>query len=149
MPVYVALLRGINIGPHKRMKMDGLARKLGECIVRDFGFAADVIVRTGEELQSVIAQNPLLKIRGVDPAKLHVVFLAEKPSAAALKKLHEITLSPDQVRDAGKEIYFYFPNGVSGSSLWKHSLDKVLSVTGTMRNWNTVNQLHCMAKDLR
>jgi uncharacterized protein (DUF1697 family) len=44
-----------------------------------------------------------------------------------------------------KEMYFYFPNGVSGSSLWKHPLDRVLSVPITMRNWNTVNKLYEMA----
>lgn len=181
MPVYIALLRGINVGPHKRMKMEklrascesagfsdvttyiqsgnivfraanlrpqALAKKLGECILRDFGFAADVITKTCEEMQAIVESNPLLRARGVDPAKLHVVFLSERPSLAALKKLRALTLSPDQTRDAGKEIYFYFPNGVSGSSLWKHPLDKVLSVSGTMRNWNTVNKLYAMAREL-
>ena len=48
----------------------------------------------------------------------------------------------------GKEIYFYFPNGVSGSSPWKHPLDKVLKVSGTMRNWRTINKLYEMAEGL-
>ena len=65
-----------------------------------------------------------------------------------MKKLQELTLAPDRVRALGNEIYFYFPNGVSGSSLWKHPLDRVLTVAGTMRNWNTVNKLYEMARDL-
>jgi uncharacterized protein (DUF1697 family) len=178
MPVYIAMLRGINIGPHKRMKMEKLrssceelgfvkvktyiqsgnivfqaaklssaaaAKKIEAQIVKDFGFSADVISRTAEEMKKVVEANTLLREPGIDPSKFHVVFLAEAPSPGAIRKLEALTLSPDKVRHAGKEIYFYFPNGVSGSSVWKHNLDRVMSVSGTMRNWNTVNTLYEMA----
>jgi len=178
MPVYIALLRGINIGPHKRMNMEKLrascealgftkvrtyiqsgnivfqaaklssasvSKQIEECLVSGFGFSADVIVRTAEEIKAIVAGNPLLKEPGVDPTKLHVVFFSEAPSAEAIKKLESLTLLPDKVRHKGKEIYFYFPNGVSGSSIWKHNLDRVMSVSGTMRNWKTVNTLCEMA----
>jgi len=181
MPVYIAMLRGINIGPHKRMKMEklrasceglgfakvktyiqsgnvifsygklssgALSKKMGECIVSDFGFSADVISRTRDEMKRIIGENPFTKERGIDVSKLHVVFLPQPPTAAALKKLKELTLAPDRAHPSGNEIYFYFPNGVSGSSVWKHPLDRVLSVAGTMRNWNTVNKLYEMARDL-
>jgi uncharacterized protein (DUF1697 family) len=181
MPVYIALLRGINVGPHKRMKMEklrascealgcqqvktyiqsgnvvlqatklsapSLTKRIQERIVADFGFSSDVILKTREELQKIIKGNPLLKEEGVDSSKLHVVFLSEAPAAEAVKKLKALTLAPDRVRHSGKEIYFYFPNGVSGSSLWKHNLDRVLSVTSTMRNWNAVNKLYELAVGL-
>jgi len=178
MPVYIAMLRGINIGPNKRMKMEklrascealgfnkvktfiqsgnvvfqaaklspaALCKQLEDRILSDFGFSAAVITRTKDEMARVVKNNPLLKEPDIDPAKLHVVFLLESPKSEALKRLETLTLAPDKFGVAGKEIYFYFPNGVSGSSLWKHSLDRVLSVTATMRNWNTVNTLHEMA----
>ena len=181
MPTYIALLRGVNVGPHKRMKMEklrsacealgfenvktyiqsgnvvfrapelsdaALAKKIGDCIARDFGFPADVITRTKEEMGEIIANNPLLQEKGIEASKLHVVFLSAKPSPASLHKLQALTLAPDGVRNLDREIYFYFPNGVSGSSLWEHPLDKVLIVTSTMRNWNTVNKLYQMAREL-
>jgi len=58
-------------------------------------------------------------------------------------------LAPDRSHCRSKEVYFYFPNGVSGSSLWKHPLDRVLAVEATMRNWKTVNTLHQMCVDCR
>jgi len=179
--IYIALLRGINIGPHKRMKMEKLvasctacgfksartyiqsgnvvlaaqktsceklAQKLEAQVLKDFGFTADIVCRTRQELETIVASNPLAKLRNTDPQKLHVVFLGESPSAEALRKLRSLTLAPDLVEAAGKEIYFYFPNGVSGSSLWKHPLDKVLQVSATMRNWNTLNQLCRIAGEL-
>jgi uncharacterized protein (DUF1697 family) len=178
MPIYIALLRGINVGPHKRMKMENLrascealglkqvktfiqsgnlifeaekispaalSKKIEAQIVSNFGFSADVISRTRDEMAKIIRENRLVKEKGIDSSKLHVVFLADVPTAAAINKLESLLLPPDRVRCSEKEMYFYFPNGVSGSSLWKHSLDRVLSVSATMRNWNTVNQLYEMA----
>jgi len=172
------MLRGINVGGHKRMKMEklrascealgfeqvktfiqsgnvifeaqkvspgALSKKVEERILSDFGFSVDVISRTREELAKIIRNNPLLKEQSIDPSKFHVVFLSDAPAPAAVKKLESLTLAPDRVRFGNKEIYFYFPNGVSGSSLWKHPVDRVLSVVATMRNWNTVNKLYAMA----
>jgi uncharacterized protein (DUF1697 family) len=180
MPIYVALLRGINVGGNKKIKMDklrsslealgleqvktyiqsgnavfkaakispaALAKKIEDRIVKDFGFSASVISRTASEIEAAIVNNPFLTQPGIDPEKLHVAFLSETPSPSALKKLSDLTLKPDQSRSRGNEVFFYFPNGVSGSSLWKHPLDRVLSVEATMRNWRTVNTLHQMCRD--
>ena len=57
-------------------------------------------------------------------------------------------MHPTASTPRGKEIYFYFPNGVSGSSLWKHPLDRVTGVAGTMRNWKTVTTLYQMAMEV-
>src|SRR5579864_9014444 len=178
MAIYIALLRGINIGPHKRMKMEKLrasceglglqkvktfiqsgnvvfqaaklssasvSKKIEERILTDFGFSVDVILRSQDEMARIILANPLLKERGIETSKLHVAFLSDTPAPGAIKKLESLTIKPDKVHAAGKEIYLYFPNGVSGSSLWKHPLDRVLAVPVTMRNWNTVNSLYEMA----
>lgn len=181
MPVYICMLRGINVGPHKRMKMDKLrtcceslkftgvktyiqsgnivlqatrtnpaqiSKRIEAQIANQFGFHADVITRTREDFEDALRKNPLLKEDGIDESKLHVVFLSDKPSRESMQKLESIILSPDRVRFRGHEIFFYFPNGVSGSSLWKHNLDKIMAVSGTMRNWNTVNALERMAAEV-
>jgi uncharacterized protein (DUF1697 family) len=182
MPIYIAMLRGINVGGHNRIKMDqlrssleavglqqvktyiqsgnavfksatispaALSRKIEKQIIGQFGFAVSVISRTADEINKTIANNPFLNDSSINPEKLHVAFLSEAPAPLALKKLKELTLDPDQSRCLGKEVYFYFPNGVSGSSLWKHPLDRVLSVEATTRNWKTVNTLHQMCLDCR
>jgi uncharacterized protein (DUF1697 family) len=178
--VYAALLRGINLGPHKRVKMDelrksfealgceqvktyiqsgnavfkagkgspaALQKKIEERIVHDFGFSVSVVLRTSLELAKTVAGNPFLKQRGVDPEKLHVTFLSDVPRAAALKKLAEYTLPPDQSRCLGKEIYLHLPNGFSGSSLWRVPWEKALGVVTTTRNWRTVNTIYQMCQD--
>jgi uncharacterized protein (DUF1697 family) len=182
MPIYISLLRGINVGGHKRIKMDrlresfetlgfaqvrtyiqsgnvvfkagklppaALSTKIEERILSDFGFSVSVISRAADEIANTIKKNPFLSQPGIDPEKLHVAFLSEVPAPSALKKLETLTVKPDQSRCLGKEVYLYFPNGVSGSSLWKHPLDGVLSVVTTMRNWKTVNTLDQLCRDCR
>jgi uncharacterized protein (DUF1697 family) len=182
MPIYISLLRGINVGGNKRIKMDtlrtslealgleqvkthiqsgnvvfkaakltpaALSTKIEASILKTFGFQVSVITRTADEINKAIAGNPFLKQTGIDSEKLHIAFLSEAPVPAALKRLAELTMAPDQSRCLGKELYLYFPNGVSGSSLWKHPLDRVLSVITTTRNWKTVNTLHQMCLDCR
>jgi uncharacterized protein (DUF1697 family) len=180
MPTYISMLRGINVGGHKRIKMDQLrnsfealgfeqvktyiqsgnvvfragklstvtlSRKVEAKILNDFGFTVSVISRTQDEMAKTIQDNPFLKERGIDQTKLHVTFLSEAPAPAALKKMQALIAAPDQSRCAGKEIYFYLPNGVSQSSLWKTPWERALSVVTTMRNWKTVSSLYQMCLD--
>jgi uncharacterized protein (DUF1697 family) len=180
MPIYIAMLRGINVGGHKRIKMEqlrrsfealgfeqvktyiqsgnvvfkstklpavALSKKIEEKILSEFGFPVSIIARSADEMSKMIANNPFLKERGIDQEKLHVMFLSDAPAPAALKKLVDLSAPPDQLRYSDREIYFYLPNGVSGSVLMKSPVDRVLSVVTTTRNWRTVNSLHQMCQD--
>jgi uncharacterized protein (DUF1697 family) len=180
MPIYISLLRGINVGAHKRMKMEqlrqafeamgfeqvktyiqsgnvvfksakistfALSKKIEEKILKDFGFSVSVVSRTAAEMAAAIASNPFLKERGADPEKLHITFLSEALGSAALTKLADLTVAPDQFRCRGKDIYFYLPNGTAESLLMKKPLDRLLGVVITTRNWRTANQLSDMCRD--
>jgi uncharacterized protein (DUF1697 family) len=180
--IYVSMLRGINVGGHKQIKMDqlrksfeelgfeqvktyiqsgnvvfktgkvstsALSKRIEEKILDDFGFLASVVSRTSDEMRKTIENNPFLKEGGANAEKLYVTFMSEAPTAAALKKLTELMVEPDQLRYSGKELFFNLPNGVSESVLMKKPVDRVLGVVITTRNWKTVNSLHQMCGDCR
>jgi uncharacterized protein (DUF1697 family) len=182
MPIYISMLRGINVGAHKRMKMDQLrasfealgfeqvktyiqsgnvifkttklspallSERIEKRIFTDFGFPVSVVSRTVNEIAKAIENNPFLKKHGIDQDKLHVMFLSDAPTAAALTKLAALTAAPDQSHCLGKEIYLYLPNGTAESSVMKSPLNRVLSVVTTTRNWRTVNTLHKMCQECR
>jgi uncharacterized protein (DUF1697 family) len=182
MPIYAAMLRGINVGGHKKIKMDelraalekmglqkvktyiqsgnvifqapktapaALSKKIEKQILADFGHSVSVLTRTADEIEQTITNNPLLKERGIDETKLHVMFLSEMPSAEAIKQLTALTAAPDQFRHIGHALYFYLPNGMSESVLMKKLVDRVLGVITTTRNWRTVNTLHQMCVDCK
>ena len=176
----MALLRGINVGGHKRIKMDplrkslgalgfeqvktyiqsgnvvfntaqlspaGLSKRIEESILRDFGHSVSVISRTLDEMGKTIAANPFLKQRGINQAKLHVMFLPESPVPSDLRQLEGLTAAPDQSRCVGKEIYLYLPNGFAESSLANNPLERRLLQRATIRNWRTVSNLYQMCLD--
>jgi uncharacterized protein (DUF1697 family) len=124
---------------------DALTRKIEEGIRRDFGFSVIVILRTAKELQKIVKTNPFPSEEGIEPAKLHVTFLAKAPNKAALKNLEKLATSPDRFRLIGREIYLYCPEGYGRTKLSNNAFEKKLSVAATTRNWKTTTALCEMA----
>lgn len=186
MPVLVSMLRGVNVGPHNRIKMDALrslyvslqledprtyvqsgnvifrikdfpnggtstaqlAGKIQDAIARKFGFFPEVILRTPDELRKVLAANPFVGRKNLDPAKLLVTFLASQPTEEARARLLALKPSPEELHLIGRELYIYFPNGAGRSKLQWSSLDKKLETCGTARNLNSVARMLEIARQM-
>lgn len=106
-----------------------------------------VLARKVAELGKIESENPFLGKRGVDPAHLHVTFLAEKPAAAAVKTLAAIDAGQDMLAVRGTEVYLHCPDGYGKTKLSNTRIEKALAVPATTRNWRTVSQLRRMAED--
>ncbi len=96
------------------------------------------MIRTKAELAKVIAANPFA---GVDLAKVHVTFLANKPEAALVRALADHESPPDEFRVAGREVYLHCPGGYGNTKLNNSFWERRLKVGATTRNWNTVTKL--------
>jgi uncharacterized protein (DUF1697 family) len=167
MPRFVGLLRGVNVGGKNNVPMAELRalveslgytdvstfiqsgnlfftgddsvtpKQLETAIESRFGIEITVVLRTPAELESVVRANPF---RSADPSKLHVGFMAKKPSAAAVAKLDKKRFLPDEFTVKGAELYLHLPNGMARTKLPGY-LDRQLKIPTTVRNWNTVNKL--------
>lgn len=104
-----------------------------------------VLVRSGADIKRLIAKNPFLKNQAIDRSRLHVTFMTESPTPEALKRLAAVDTGQDEFRAAGTEIYLHCPTGYGRSKLSNNQLERLLSLTATTRNWNTVNTLAEMA----
>jgi len=174
MSVFVAMLRGVNVGGHNKIKMDALrllceslklrdvqthiqsgnvifrseerdadvlSRRIQKRIESLFGFRPEVILRTPAELKSVIARNPFTKRRNINPKSLLITFLAGSPSAEGCEKLLSLETAPDELRVDGRELYTYYPSGMARPKVPWATIERILKVSGTGRNWITVNKL--------
>ncbi|PZM17137.1 DUF1697 domain-containing protein [Rhizobium tubonense] len=170
MPVYVALLRAVNVGgtgalPMAELKQ--LCEELGFAGVKTYIQSGNVLFRSdgAEARVRKLLEDALAKRMGKPPGVLlrsavelqavadgspfpHakpnyllVTFLAEPPPEDALDKLS----APDgeEVSIAGREIYIHFPNGSGRSKLKLPALK-----AGTARNLNTVRKLAEMAREM-
>ncbi|MEK4344539.1 DUF1697 domain-containing protein [Paenibacillus sp. FSL P4-0184] len=179
MTTYIALLRGINVGGNKIIKMldlkamfqtlgfenvrtyiqsgnvvfesdEGSESLLTGVIERKihevFGFEVSVIIRTLAEMENVIANDPFQLSEPEEFKRWYVTFLPAEPSADALDKLRTYENGPDKVRFVGREMYVLYEVSVSQSPLFKVPFDRILGMTITARNWNTVNKLVTMGR---
>ena len=168
MPVYVALLRAVNVGGTGKLAMADLKAvcdELGFAGAKTFIQSGNVVFRSDlpepavqakleQALAAKMGKAPgvLLRSRrqlddiaaraerflGAKPNLLLIPSLPEPPPADALDKL----VAPDgeEVRIDGREIYVHYPNGSGRSKLKLPALRP-----GTARNLNTIRKLAEMA----
>jgi uncharacterized protein (DUF1697 family) len=118
-----------------------LTVKIEEAISKKFNYNIPVIIRTPEELRKIISFNPFIDEENFNPEKLAVIFLYEKPSEAQIEKVITVNYPPDRFIITGKEIFIYCPNGFGKSKIYTGFFENKMKVTGTGRNWNTINAL--------
>ena len=113
---------------------------ISESVATCFGHKPPVLLRTTEQLERVLRNNPFLK-SGSPEEQLHVLFLADVPSPDRVKLLDPHRSPPDQFAVRGQEIYLRLPNGVANSKLTSAYFDSKLATWCTSRNWRTVTKL--------
>jgi uncharacterized protein (DUF1697 family) len=166
----VVLLRGINVGGHKRISMADLRallsargyedvqtylqsgnavvssdrkpadaeRDISAAIASELGHEVDVVVRTGKQMATVVANDPFADVR--DDHRFHqALFLAGRPDADVIAKLEGTDFSPERLVVQPGVLHAWCPDGVQNSPLLKALT--TLRTSATARNWRTVEKL--------
>jgi len=129
--------------------IEDVSSGIRKAILSEFNLNIAVITRTANEMKKIISANPFLEEPGFDPSKMAVLFLELKPSDAQVLKVAGIDYPPDKFHINGSEIYVYCPNGFGKTKLYTNFFEAKMKVTGTARNWRTVNKLMEMAEKKR
>ncbi len=128
--------------PKQALKVPDL---VGTQITSRFGFRSPVVLRTEEQLEMVLSNNPFLA-KGSAEDWLFVMFLADLPSAGAVAGLDPDRSPGDSYIVQGRDIYLCLPNGSADSKLTNAYFDSKLSTVCTGRNWRTVTKLREMMR---
>jgi uncharacterized protein (DUF1697 family) len=175
--VFILLFRGINVGGNKIVRMETLRKVLndsgfrgvatyiqsGNVVLRSnkdegeivrvvetvftktFGFSSRPTLYSLDAWRRVVDSNPFAEA-ALDGSRVHAVLLGDAPTEEAFRALRALaTTERIEVKDA--TLYLHTPDGYGGSAVAK-ALDRVLKVTWTARNWNTVLKLQEMAEHL-
>ena len=161
MPTFIALIRGINVGGHKKLSMADLratCESLGFTNVRTLlnsgnvvfeakksdakklqdAIEPKVILRTPDELEEAIRRLPF-DLKDRNPSRLIVVFLDSAPKG-------QLTYDgPEEKHLDGRHLYIYYGESMADSKLSNALIERQLGVPGTARNWNTVLKLMAMS----
>jgi uncharacterized protein (DUF1697 family) len=168
--VYVALLRGINVGGKTRIAMAALRDTCASVGCEDvvtYIQSGNVVVKsklTADKLRSALEEaiakefgfNPAVMLRtakelaavadrnpypDADDKSVHVGFLHAGPNATTKKCLAAIDCAPEELTVDGRDIYLHLPNGMGRAAL-PVQMERCLRPTPvTVRNWRTVTKL--------
>jgi uncharacterized protein (DUF1697 family) len=123
-------------------------KKLAAAIEKKMKFRPAVMVRTTAEMRTVVARNPFAKRREIEAKRLLVTFLSGEPDAAGLKTVRAMKTDPEEMHIDGREAFTHYPNGMARPKIVWTKVEKILKVSGTARNWNSVMALLAMAEAL-
>ena len=124
-----------NVTPHE------LETAIADKIHEKYGFEVPVLIKTPEELEYVLTNNPFINEQNKDQKRIYVTFLSEVPSPENIPRLTEVDYSPEEFILDGTTIYFYSPDNYGNAKMNNNFFENKLKVAATTRNWNTVNKL--------
>lgn len=101
-----------------------LATRIEKAIKDQFGYPVQILIIEKAELAKIIKNNPFMHSSRVEPDKLHVTFLTDKPTKKQLLEIENIKTGKDQFQMSGKEIYLYCPDGYGRTKLTNNFLKK-------------------------
>jgi uncharacterized protein (DUF1697 family) len=166
-----ALLRGINLGPSRRIAMPALraiVEGLGHTDVETYlqsgnvvftpkpkapkdlagSLTAAIAKASGHDVPVVIRTAAELQeivsanpYPVADPTRVVVAFLGEAVEVGDLGLGDLSAYLPDELAIVGREIYVSVPNGQGRSKLMRELTEKRAPTTLTVRNWRTVTAL--------
>jgi uncharacterized protein (DUF1697 family) len=105
-----------------------------------------VIIRDSVEWSRVIDANPFPEA-AENPKSLHVFILAEQPEVTAIWALEARDFVTDRWRLTDDALYLHLPDGIGRSKLGG-SVERILKVAMTARNWTTMIALRDLANAL-
>jgi uncharacterized protein (DUF1697 family) len=122
-----------------------LSMRIEQAILHEFGFQVPVILRTVEEIKSVIESNPFHFAPDHVPEKIYITFMEENPDQGIIDSINPMNYLPDKFVIHSREIYLDCSGGYGTTKLSNTFFENKLKVRATTRNWKTVNQLYQMA----
>jgi uncharacterized protein (DUF1697 family) len=176
MPTYIALLRGINLGPRNKIAMADLRellRSLGHEHVQTLILSGNAIFTSRRrsipaleaEMEGTIRESFGFGIRVIirtadelaaavaanpfaatDDAGLFALFLERDPEPAWIAAVDRAAVAPDEFSLGDRVVYVSLPDGFLGSKALGVLTERRLGVAATNRNWKTVVKLLALAQ---
>ena len=178
MKTHLALLRGINVGGNKKIKMADLKdlltandfknvqtyiqsgnilfehskpttilrHEIMNLIQEKYGFEVKIIIKTTTEIEKITNEIPDVILQDLPLNLVFAMILDNIPEKENIEKLLNQNISPDIIAIKNDVIYIACPNGASNSKLTNNFIEKQLKVSGTTRNYKTMQKLVAMSK---
>lgn len=122
---------------------DAVATALEGAIDDAFGYDVPAVVRTRDELETVVSRQPFADTDDEDVAR-YVTFLREAPSRDAVASLQVASSEAEAFVVDGREVHSRVRRDLLDDGAFTDATD-VLGVTGTRRRWPVVRKVAALA----
>jgi uncharacterized protein (DUF1697 family) len=119
---------------------EAIARKVAAEVIKEFGFAAKIVVVDAKRWGTIVEGNPYAKSAAVNPQTVHAGICVGQPSAQGLKALLTKTGGSETFVIGKGIVYLHAPDGF-GTSKFAAGMEKACGVPMTVRNWRTMEAL--------
>lgn len=120
-----------------------VAAEIRGVVAQRFDLDVPVVVRTGEQLDALLAWNPFPEAAADRPQLVGVVHLTAGPDPARLRDLLAADIAPDRVAARGLEVVVAYADRTTGGPA--EAALRRLGTEGTARNWRTLRALADLA----
>jgi uncharacterized protein (DUF1697 family) len=124
-----------------------IEEKVHDLIKKHIGPDLVVIVRTGDQLQKVLDENPFTEEKGHDISRAFFMSFKAQPDAGKVKEILAQDYGEEKLVITKKAGYMYIPGSAARSILSNNGLEKKLGVSATTRNYNTTRKLIEMSEE--
>lgn len=116
------------------------ASKIHDLIFEKIGAELSVIIKTKEELEGAIKENPFDDT--YDFSRIHLVFTNDNIDDVKLKKVREIAFDGEIFFNGSECFYMYLPRDASKKKLNNNYLERQLGIVCTTRKLNVIKHLY-------
>jgi uncharacterized protein (DUF1697 family) len=116
-----------------------LEERIRESIATKSNLDVAVFVKTKEQIQSLVSNNPFGKT--MDEKRSYVTMLDSVPAGGKLDAIKAINSAKEKFILKKDVVYSYYGNGYGKSKYTNNYFEKVFGVSATTRNWTTINKI--------
>jgi uncharacterized protein (DUF1697 family) len=118
------------------------AAKIEKELASRLGVDSRVVVVTGEELDTIVAENPFAECE-TNPSRFLVTVLATTANRARIEELAGQSWGAERLAIGSRAAYLWCANGILESKALA-ALGKAHGDAGTSRNWATMKKLQAL-----
>lgn len=122
----------------------GIRSAIEAALEERFGFTVPVIVHTAQDLERIVAENPLPQA-AQDPSKFLVAFAAAGSALDQARPLLAESWAPEALAVGSRVAYLWCADGIIESRLLP-AFGRATADAATTRNWATVLKLQAAAQ---
>ncbi|GGI55817.1 DUF1697 domain-containing protein [Winogradskyella haliclonae] len=178
MKIYIALLRGINVGGHRKVLMAELRELLSKSGLKDvqtYIQSGNVVFQSsdtakhiksniekaildyfGFEVTTLIKTDDQLKaifdncpFQNEEKEKSYFMMLDSIPDKIGLEEVSELSYSGEEFHITDNCIYFFSANGYGRTKFNSSFFERKLKANATARNYKTMLKLLAMVKEIK